>query len=148
MASPGRIRAGLFDVLNAVPRLNVYQRLTESIELGDGGAAVVGPMAFEPNAMGRGSFAYEGLIYVIAPAADYGIATDILDELIAPAGERSLWQAVWNTRNLGILEPDGTYGTDCTPVSVSNYGGTLADAMGVDHIAAQLNLAIYSPGTT
>lgn len=146
MASITRIREGLYGVLNAIPRLQTYGKLTESIELGDGGAVVVGPFGYTPGAMGRGNFEYEVTLYAIVSLTDYATATDQLDELVNPFGPRSIYEAIWNNRSLGILDADGRVDVDASVSGMSNYGGTLADAAGIDHLAAQLTVAIHSPG--
>jgi len=147
MASITRLRNGLHEVLNAVPKLQVYSRLTEDINLGEGGAVVVGPWGYVPNAMGRGNFAYDVTLYVIVSLADYGLATDQLDELVNPFGPRSIYEAIWNNRSLGVYDADGAVDADASVTAMTNYGGTLADAAGIDHLAAQLTLAVYSPGS-
>lgn len=146
MASITRIRKGLFDVLNTIPKLQVYPKLTESIELGDGGAVVVGPMSYVSGAMGRGNFEYEVTLYVIVSLTDYSVATDQLDELVNPFGPRSIYEAIWDNRSLGVLDSDGLVDVDASVSGMSNYGGTLADAAGIDHLAAQLTVTIQSPG--
>jgi hypothetical protein len=146
MASITRLRTGLYGVLNAIPRLQTYGKLTENIELGDGGAAVVGPMGWVPAAMGQGQYNCDATVYLIVSAADYSVATDQLDELANPTGSRSVSQAIWNNPSLGVLDAAGLKDAHASVLGMSNYGGVLADAAGLDHIAAQLNLRILTSG--
>jgi hypothetical protein len=146
MAHISRIRDGLFATLNQLPGVQVYGRLTESLELPEAGAVVVGPMAYVPGAMGRGNFQWTCTVYAVVPLVDYGLATDALDALINPYGPLSIYELIWNNRHLGVLDSDGLPDVDASVTEMSNYGGTLADAAGVDHLAAQLTLLLLSPG--
>jgi hypothetical protein len=141
MPMPSEIRDGLGQVCNAIDGLQVYDRLTESVNMGPGGCVVVGPFGGAPISMGRGTFQYAIPLYVIVPLADYSEATRALDELVAPDGTRSVWAAIWGNRSLGLAD------TDAHVEGLTNYGGTLADAQGVDHLAAQLDLVVLSKGT-
>ena len=141
MATPGQLRKALFDTLNTLPNVQVYQKLTEAVNMGAAGCVVVGPMdADYHQAQGRGLSAWRLPLYAIVPLADYGQATDALDALVAQSGDLSVPNLLWEDRSLGLPE------TDCHAASLSNYGGTLADAQGVDHLAAQIDLEIYTRG--
>lgn len=141
MATPGGLRKALFDLLNTLPDVQVYQKLTEAINMGPAGCIVVGPMAADYHlAQGRGLSGWTLPLYAVVPLADYGQATDALDALVAQSGDLSVPDLLWNNRSLGLPE------TDCHAARLSNYGGTLADAQGVDHLAAQLELEIYTRG--
>lgn len=141
MATPGQIRKGLFDLLNTMPGVQVYQKLTEAVNMGPAGCVVPGAMAADYHqAMARGLSAWTFPLYAIVPLADYGQATDALDALVAQAGELSVPNLLWDNRSLGLPE------TDCHAEGCSNYGGTLADAQGVDHLAAQIDCIAYTRG--
>lgn len=141
MATPGALRKALFDLLNQLPEVQVYQRLTEAVNMGAAGCVVVGPMAADYHmAQARGLAGWTLPLYAIVPMADYGAATDALDALVAQSGDLSIPGLLWNHRSLGLPE------TDCHAASLSNYGSTLADAQGMDHLAAQIDLEIYTRG--
>lgn len=140
MATPGQIRRALFEVLNKLPDVQVYQKLTEAVNMGPHGCVVVGPMNGDYHlAQGRGLTGWEITLYAIVPLADYGLATDALDELVAQHGDRSISEAIWSDRTLGLPE------TNCHAAGCSNYGGEL-QAVGTDHLAAQINLELYTRG--
>lgn len=146
MARPSALRKAIFDVLNALPDVQTYQRLTEAVNMGPHGCVVIGPMEADYHqAQGRGLSGWGCVLYTIVPLADYGLATDALDELVASTGPRSVPEALWNNRSLGLLGPDGRPDTDCHAATLTNYAGELA-AVGVEHLAAQLNLQIYTRG--
>lgn len=140
MATPGAIRKALFELLNALPGVQVYQKLTEAVNMGPHGCVVVGPFAADYHqAQGRGLSAWDIVLYAIVPLADYGLATDALDELVGQQGVRSIPQAIWYDRSLGLDQ------TDCHAATLTNYAGEL-QAVGTDHLAAQLNLQLYTRG--
>jgi hypothetical protein len=140
MATPGALRKALFDVLNALPDVQVYQKLTEAVNMGPHGCVVVGPMNGDYHrAQGRGLMFWESVLYAIVPLSDYGLATDALDALVGQHGPRSVPEALWTNRSLGLAN------TDCHAATVTNYAGEL-QAVGTDHLAAQLNLEIYTRG--
>lgn len=142
MATPGALRKALFDLLNTnLADVQVYQKLTEAVNMGPAGCIVVGAMAADYHqAQGRGLSLWTLPLFAIVPLADYSAATDALDALVAQSGDLSVPNLLWNNRGLGLDD------TDCHAASLSNYGGTLADAQGVDHLAAQIDLEIYTRG--
>ena len=91
MATPGQLRKALFDTLNTLPNVQVYQKLTEAVNMGAAGCVVVGTMdADYHQAQGRGLSAWRLPLYAIVPLADYGQATDALDALVAQSGDLSV----------------------------------------------------------
>lgn len=151
MSTPTEIRAALGTLLGTIPKLVVSPNLTAILNLGDGGGAVVGgPTADYTGAMGRGLVTWNYPIYVLAPTANYDAATALLDEFVAPYGDRSVPQLLWDhgreqAGGLGILDANGRPNVDAHIDGLTAYGVEFANA-GIDHIGAVLNCVVHTPG--
>lgn len=139
MATLSAIRQALADVVGAaVTDLTVYAKVADATNLP---AMVVAPdeTSFF-GAMGRGIDTHTLKLYVLASYREAGLAQDDLDELIAGSGAKSIRQAIWNNRGLGLD------GTDATVTGMSGYGSQFTTA-GVEHVGAILAVTVTSPGT-
>jgi hypothetical protein len=95
--------------------------------------------------MARGNITWEIPIYLLAPDSNYDRATEILDELVDTKGDRSVFQAIWNDRSLGVVDSNGLQDVDAHVDTLTAYGVTFDNA-GVPHIAAVLNCVVHTPG--
>lgn len=139
MATLSAIRQAIADVVGAaVPTLTVYAKVSDATNLP---AMVVVPAETSfIGAMGRGLDTHTLKLYVLASYREAGLAQDDLDELVAGSGAKSVRQAIWDTRGLGLA------GTDATVTGMSQYGTQFATA-GVEHVGAILTAIVTSPGT-
>lgn len=123
----------------AIPGLHVYDTVT-------GAANVLPCVVVAPTdadfevAMGRGNDEWFFELWVIVSDGELGLAQDQLDALVTGAGPRSIRQAVFNARTLGLP------GTTAHVARMSGYGGQFA-AAGTDHIGAKLHLQVITRGT-
>lgn len=82
-------------------------------------------------AMGRGSVTYQLDLLVLVPNGTLALAQDALDAYVTSAGGRSIRQAIWNARTLGLASTDahvsggGAYGLDYTLGQTQYLGATL-----------------------
>jgi len=151
MASITRIRTALADVLKAnVPKLQVYPRLADAVQAGDGGVLVVGSPTWAIDAMRKGLITYTFPLNVLAPLGDMAIAVALLDVLAAPTGEGSITQVIWDhgraaVGGLGVLDADGEVDVDAHVDSLPLNDVTFPNA-GIDHIGAVLNCIVHTSG--
>ena len=154
MSSLAEIRAALGEHLKLIPGLVVSANLPAVQTLGDGGSAVVGgPTADLTAAMGRGNVIWNVPIYVLAPTANYDRATELLDELVNPFGERSILELVWNYgraagdlgQGFGLVDTAGLVDVDAHVDALTAYGVEFENA-GIQHIGAVLNCVVLTPG--
>jgi hypothetical protein len=145
MAHLSVVRAAIGARLGAIDKLVVTPNLAETTTLGDGGGAVVGGPTGGMTAMGRGDFQWEIPLYLLAPASNYDRATEILDELVNPFGDRSVWEAFWNDTSLGVLDSNGLVDVNAHIDGLTAYAVEFANA-GVPHIGAVLNCVVHTPG--
>ena len=104
--------------------------------------AVVIPQNITFNiSMQRGTDLYVFDILVAVQRADARTAQDKLDAFITGQGSSSLRQAIFNNRTLGLAD------TDATITNVSNYAADV-NMNGVDAIAANVGLEVYTKGTS
>lgn len=151
MATITVIRKAIGAALATIPGLVVNAKLAESMTLGDfGGAVVGGPTTDYANAMGRGNVTWEIPIYLLASTADYDRATDTLDELVNPFGDRSVHQLFWDhgraaVGGFGVVDSNGLCDLDAHISGLTAYGVEFPNA-GIAHIAAVLTATAHSPG--
>lgn len=154
MATLTIVRAAIAEHLKLISRLVVADKIPGIQTLGDGGSAVVGgPTADYANAMARGNMTWNIPIYVLAPTANYDAATDILDELVSPYGDRSVPELVWNYgrakgelgQGFGVVDSNGLPDVDAHIDTLTAYGIEFANA-GIDHIGAVMNCVVHTPG--
>jgi hypothetical protein len=77
---------------------------------------------------------------VLAPSGDNDVGQDILDDYVTGAGDKSIRQAVFNNRTLGLSNVDAHVS------GMTDYGGSF-EAVDVDHIGARLRLVVHTTGT-
>lgn len=91
-------------------------------------------------AMGRGVDTWYFDLLVMVAAGEMDTAQDALDELVTGAGPRSIRQAIWSKRTLGLADVDAH-------VSGMTGYGLRAEAAGIDHLGARLALVVHTKGT-
>lgn len=153
MASLSRIRAALGDHLDRITKLSVEPGLVETMTIGEGGGAVVGGPTNEDYyaAMGRGLTTWSIPIYLLASTANYGAATDLLDELVNPSGTRSVPQMLWDYgraggllgQGLGVVDENGLVDLDIRSAQLTAYGVEFPNA-GQPHIAAVITCEAHT----
>ena len=139
MSSLSAIRLAIKDVIEAgIETLRAYDTVPEAIELP---AVVVEPATSDFQvSMGRGTDQWIFKIIVLVSWSDSEIAQNALDEYVSGAGASSIRQVIFNTRTLGLP------GTDAHISGMSEYGSG-HPAAGVDHVAAVLDMVVYTTGT-
>lgn len=141
MASIAQVRAGIQAVIeNAIPDLTVYRTVEEVAHP----PAVVIALAADDTcdftgAMARGMDTWQYDLYVLTLYTDAEIGQDDLDLLIDGAGARSIRQAIYNNRSLGLTR------TDAHVARVSQYGSSFESA-DLQHIGAVLRLIVHTRG--
>lgn len=154
MASLAAVRAALGAHLDLIPGLVVAPNLPAVQTLGDGGSAVIGgPTGDLTAAMGRGNVTWNIPIYLLAPTSNYDRATELLDELVNPYGDRSVPELVWNygraagtlAQGFGIVDSNGAVDVDAHVDALTAYGVEFENA-GIQHIGAVLNCVVHTPG--
>jgi hypothetical protein len=91
-------------------------------------------------AMARGSDTWSFEVDVLAPTADLVAAQAVLDPYVTGAGSKSIRQAIFNARTLGLA------GTDAHIAGLIRYGG-LYEYAGGSHVGATLRLIVHTSGT-
>lgn len=91
-------------------------------------------------AMGRGTDTWTFDLIVLAPTADLVVGQAVLDPYVTGAGSRSIRQAIFNARTLGLPS------TDAHIAGLGDYGG-LHEYAGGPHVGATLRLIVHTPGT-
>lgn len=140
MASLTDIRVALRDTIaSAIDDLSPYNTVPEAANLP---AWIVVPRTTDFfGAMGRGLDTYEFDGIVLVSRRDDELAQYDLDEFINGFGSKSIRQAVWNNRTLGLTD-----GTEATVVGMSDYGAQFP-ASGLDHVGAVLRIRVTTSGT-
>lgn len=93
-------------------------------------------------AMGRGSDTWEIDLLVLVTTADLDIGQDALDAYVSGSGSRSVRQAIFANRQLGLAD-----GTSAHVSEMLEYGMRF-EAAAYDHIGARLRLKVHTPGTS
>ena len=142
MATIGQVRAGIKAAIeNNIAGLTVYRTMPEVTHPP---AVVIGladsDTADFTVAMGRGTDTWNYDLAVLAPYSDAELGQDALDLFIDGAGDRSIRQAIFNNRTLGLTR------TDAHIAGVSNYGASFESA-DLQHIGAVLRLVVHTSGT-
>lgn len=142
MASLSRIRESIGTALDQITGLTVAPNLPGIINLGAGGAVVVGGIVIPDyqTAMGRGSVTLEITLNVLASTSNYDAATACLDELVNPTGDRSIPNYLWThgraaAGGLGVLDSNGAVDLDIYAAALTAYGVEFVSA-GQPHIGA------------
>lgn len=142
MASLKQIRQAAGDTLEAnLPGLKAHRTVPGSA-VGD--VVVVQPaedqLADFLVAMGRGSDTYNLDLLVLVPNRDLKLAQDALDDYLTGAGSKSIREAVFTHKDLGLTNVDAHvagafgYGADY------RLGNT-------DYLGATLRLIVHTKGT-
>lgn len=142
MATLTAIRAAIKTTVHAaVPELHTYDTVPDVVNLP---ALVVMPdpavTADFTVAMGRGTDTWNLLLYVLCPNAEASLGQKALDEYVSGAGDKSVRQAIFHARDLGLA------GCDAHVDRCSGYGGRFEVAQ-ADHIGAVLHLVVHTSGT-
>ncbi|WP_062441271.1 hypothetical protein [Herbidospora daliensis] len=90
--------------------------------------------------MGRGTDVWFFELWVMVSDGELGTAQDQLDALVTGAGDRSIRQAIFKARTLGLSN------TAAHITAMSSYGTTFT-AASIDHIGAKLRLMVATRGT-
>lgn len=138
MASLSAIRSALADTIGAaIDDLTGYPTVPEVANLP---AFVVMPRAVDfTQAFGRGVDRYDFDVIVLVSRRDDELAQADLDEYVNGFGEKSIRQAIWNARDLGI-------GVDATVTAVSDYGAQY-DVGDISNAGARFAVQVLTSGT-
>lgn len=88
---------------------------------------------------GRGTDTWEFDLLVLVSYNDPDIAQDQLDELVTGAGSKSIRQAIFANKTLGLAN------TDAHIPSMDDYGSRFEEA-GIAHIGARLHMTVLTRG--
>lgn len=91
-------------------------------------------------AMARGTATYQFDLVVLVPHQDMVLAQEALDAYITGAGTRSIQQAIWNARTLGLAN------TDAHVSFAAGYGAEY-QLGSTPYIGATLRLVVHTKGT-
>jgi len=141
MASLSAIREALKATLvDAVTDIHGYANVPEVSNLP---AVVVAPRSAEFQvAMARGMDVYMLDLIVLVSRRDDDLAQYDLDEYVTGAGVKSIRQAVWNNRTLGLADTEASV-TGWRPDS---YGAQF-NIGDLDHVGVVLTVRVSTPGT-
>ena len=139
MASLTAIRTGLKSTVTAaVPSLFGYDVVPEVTNLP---AIVVMPTAVDfEGAMGRGLHVYEFDLIVLVSRRDDLLAQKELDTFVTGAGATSIYQAIWNAKDLGLTK------TTAQMYAMERYSASF-DVGDIDNIGAVLKVRVATDGT-
>lgn len=139
MASLAQLRTALAGTISAaIPSLEKHERVPESLNVP---AFMVIPRATEfGKAMGRGFDGYGFDVVILVSRSDDELAQSALDEYVNGFGVKSIRQAVWNARNLGLADADATV------TGMTDYGAQF-EIGGVDYVGARLAVDVLTSGT-
>jgi len=139
MASLTAIRSGIKDTVEAaIPDIQGYNTVPEVANL-PAFVVVPGPADFAV-AMGRGVDTYEFDVIVLVSPRDHELGQYDLDEYLTGAGTKSVRQAIWNAKTLGLAD------TEAFVYASRNYGAQFAIG-DLPHIGAVLKVRVTTPGT-
>lgn len=139
MASLSAIRTALKETIEAaVTDLHGYANMPESVNLP---AVVVLPTGADFDvAMGRGTDTYTFNVLVLVSRRDDTLAQFDLDDYVTGAGDKSIRQAIFDARSLGLTD------TDAHVTGMSSYGAGF-EVGGVVHVGAVLACQVHTKGT-
>lgn len=138
MASLQSIRDAVKTTLeSAIEGLSVYDTVPEVSNLP---ACVVVPLTANfDTAMGRGTDTWEFELPVLVSYTDADIAQDSLDDYVTGAGAKSIRQAVFQNKELGLSDANAHVSR------MSDYG-TSFNMASIQHIGAKLRLVVHTKG--
>lgn len=123
----------------AVPELHVYDTVPEAANVLP--CVIVIPFTADyVIAMGRGLDTWEFDLLILVSTSDLDIRQDDLDAYVSGSGARSVRQAIFNARTLGLT------GTDAHISQMLEYGARFVVAE-FDHLGARLRLIVHTSGT-
>jgi hypothetical protein len=139
MASLAQIRQGIATTIStAVPTIHAYKRAPGTVNLP---AFVVIPRETDfQQSMGRGLDVYSFSVIVLTSARDDDLAQADLDEFINGFGSKSIRQAIFANRTLGLAN------VDASVVGMNDYGARF-DVADIDHVGARLLVDVHTTGT-
>lgn len=123
----------------AVPELHGYDTVPEAANVLP--CFIVIPFTADyVVAMGRGLDTFEFDLLILVSTSDMNIRQDDLDAYVSGSGARSIRQAIFNARTLGLA------GTDAHISQMLEYGARFVVAE-FDHLGARLRLIVHTSGT-
>jgi hypothetical protein len=139
MSSLGAIRTAMATTLqNAIAGLNGYPTVPESVNVP---AAMVAPRETDfTQAFGRGVDEHTVDVIVLVGRTDDQVAQSTLDDYVNGFGSKSVRQAIWNAKSLGLGD------TEATVTGMSDYGATF-EVGGIDYVGARLAVKVLTSGT-
>jgi hypothetical protein len=139
VASLSDIRDALRDtVVAAIPALTGYDTIPGSPNLP--AFAVIPVEADFAVAMGRGADTWLLDLFVLVSSRDEALGQGELDQYVTGAGTKSIRQAVFTTRALGLSNVDA----HVAGMTGYNLGFSAAQ---IDHIGATLRVVVTTTGT-
>jgi hypothetical protein len=141
MATIAQVRAGFKTTIeNTISGLFVYRTVPEIANL----PAVACSLAPDETAnftvaMGRGTDTWNYDLYVLAAYRDAEIGQDDLDQFIDGNGDKSIRQAIFNNRSLGLPNVDAHIS------GVSQYGSNF-ETNDLQHVGAVMRLVVHTKG--
>lgn len=139
MASLAQIRTGLVTTITAaIAGLEGYDKVPASVNVP--GFMVVPRSTEFGKTFGRGFDGYGFDVIVLVSRSDDVLAQGALDDYVNGFGSKSIRQAVWNARGLGLTE------VEATVTGMSDYGATF-EVGGVDYVGARLAVDVLTSGT-
>lgn len=141
MASLTAIRDAVKTTLEAaIPSLHVFPRIPDDTG-GQPVAAVLLPATADfAQAMGRGVDTWVFDLLVLVPIGDPDVGQATLDEYVTGAGPKSIRQAVFTARSLGLDQ------VDAHVQAMTAYNVAFV-AAGFDHLGGSLRLVVHTKGT-
>jgi hypothetical protein len=138
MATLQEIRDAFKTTLGAaIGSLSVYDTVPEAVN--NPAAVLIPDMAAFDKAFGRGTDSYEFDVAVLVSFTEADIAQDSLDDYVTGSGPKSIRQAIFQNRTLGL--PD----VDAHIEGMSDYGSSF-EMSSVQHVGAKLRLVVYTKG--
>lgn len=139
MSSLSQIRTALSSTITAaIPGLQGYPRLPEVTNL-PGFVVIPRTTDFEFT-MGRGFDQINLDVIVLVSRRDDQLAQIELDDYVNGFGAKSIRQAVWNTRGLGLAD------VEAAVTGMSDYGAQF-EVGALDNVGARLSVRVLTSGT-
>jgi hypothetical protein len=137
MASLAQIRTAIASTItSAIAGLEGHDKVPESINVP--GFMVVPRSTDFDKAFGRGLDGYGFDVIVLVSRTVDELAQSALDDYLNGFGSKSIRQAVWNNRTLGL-------GVDASVTGMSDYGATF-EVGGVEYVGGRLAVDVLTSG--
>lgn len=138
MASLAQIRTALASTITStISGLEGHDKVPESINVP--GFMVVPRSTDFDKAFGRGLDGYGFDVIILVSRSVDELAQSALDDYVNGFGPKSIRQAVWNNRALGL-------DVEATVTGMSDYGATF-EVGGVEYVGARLATDVLTSGT-